>query len=231
MQKTNWQNYALEFLSIFIAVIAAFALENWNANRRDSRAEIKILTEVANGLKRDIDDVRLNVIGHKDGVAACRFWRRVVNNQPVGADSTQRYYSSLTRNFISIQNVSGYETLKSKGLEILKNDSLRAEIISLYEYDYNVLRKLEEEYSEMQFQQNYFPEFNQLVSANLIFDSHGMITDFSTPLILSSADKSLLMSYLWKIETNRRFTLYYYADIENKIQQLIQHVENEINGG
>lgn len=229
MNKTNWKNYTLEFLSIFIAVIAAFALENWNTNRRDGRAEIKILTEISNGLKRDIDDVRLNVLGHKDGVAACKFWRRVANNQPVSADSTQRYYSSLTRNFISIQNVSGYETLKSKGLEILKNDSLRSEIISLYEYDYNVLRKLEEEYSEMQFQQNYFSEFNHLVSANLIFDGNGMITAISMPLILSSADKGLLMSYLWKIETNRKFVLYYYADVENKIKQLVEHVENEIN--
>ncbi len=31
MQKTNWKDYALEFLSIFIAVVAAFALETYDS--------------------------------------------------------------------------------------------------------------------------------------------------------------------------------------------------------
>lgn len=35
MKKGNWKKYGIEFLSIFIAVIAAFALNNWNDNRRD----------------------------------------------------------------------------------------------------------------------------------------------------------------------------------------------------
>ena len=41
--------YTFEFLSIFIAVISAFALNNWNDNRRDRLAENKILTEIYNG--------------------------------------------------------------------------------------------------------------------------------------------------------------------------------------
>ncbi len=229
MKKVNWQEYAFEFLSIFIAVISAFALENWNDNRRDSRAETKILTEISNGLKRDITDAQLNVIGHKAGMTACRFWRNVLNNRSVNTDSTQYHYLNLTRSFISIQNVSGYETLKSKGLELVQNDSLRFEIISLYEYDFSVLQKLEEEYAEMQFHQNYFMEFNQLVAPNFIFNEKGMISSINIPLNLSAAEKNTLLSYLWKIEVNRQFILFYYADIESKIQKLIKNIEGETN--
>ncbi|MFK7748164.1 MAG: hypothetical protein AB8B65_07230 [Kordia sp.] len=35
----NWKKYTFEFLSIFIAVISAFALNNWNENRNNRNAE------------------------------------------------------------------------------------------------------------------------------------------------------------------------------------------------
>jgi len=38
MEKTNWRKLSFDFLSMFIAVIAAFALNNWNENRRDNEA-------------------------------------------------------------------------------------------------------------------------------------------------------------------------------------------------
>ena len=47
---TNWKRFGFESLSIFIAVVAAFALDNWNENRKEQLAESKILTEVYNGL-------------------------------------------------------------------------------------------------------------------------------------------------------------------------------------
>jgi heme O synthase-like polyprenyltransferase len=52
-KSRNLRKYAFEFLSIFIAVIAAFALNNWNDNRKDRIAESKILTEISNGLELD----------------------------------------------------------------------------------------------------------------------------------------------------------------------------------
>ena len=68
--RINWKKLGLEFLSIFIAVISAFALNNWNENRRDNEAANKILAEISNGLKKDIDDVRINKKGHEDGILA-----------------------------------------------------------------------------------------------------------------------------------------------------------------
>jgi hypothetical protein len=78
------------------------------------------------------------------------FWRKVFTNEATNLDSVRQYYFLLTRDFVSIQSTSGYETLKSKGLELIKNDSLRTKIISLYEYDYKTLTQVEEEYNELQ---------------------------------------------------------------------------------
>lgn len=226
--KQNWKKYAMEFISIFIAVISAFALNNWNDNRRDHKAATKILTEISNGLQKDLVDIKINMGGHVEGLNACQYWRKILANQEVDPDSLQQYYLALTRDFFSAQNNSGYETLKSKGLELVRHDSLRFDIISLYEYDYKSLKTMEEEYFEMQFQENYFQDFNRLIAPNFNFDETGNILSINTPLSINLEDKQILLAYLWKIQINRRFILRYYANMEQKIRDLTRRIEKEI---
>lgn len=218
----------MEFFSIFIAVISAFALNNWNDNRRDNQAATKILTEISNGLEKDLDDININIRGHKSGINACIYWRKIISNQEVDIDSLARYYMGLTRDFFSAQNNSGYETLKSRGLELVKNDSLRFDIISLYEYDYESLKTMEENYYEMQFQENYFEDFNKSLAPYFVFDDKGDIVGLNSPVKLKPSEKNILLSYLWKIEKNRNFIMSFYGLMENKINDLTQQIDNEI---
>ncbi len=230
-RKGNWKKYTMEFISIFIAVVSAFALNNWNDNRRDQQAATKILTEISNGLQKDLDDIKINMGGHREGINACKYWRRVINNQAFSMDSLGRYYIGLTRDFFSAQNNSGYETLKSKGLELLQNDALRFDIISLYEYDYESLKTLEENYAEMQFHDSYFKDFNDKLAPNFEFDSNGDIIRINQPVAISKTDKKILLTYLWKIQFNRSFILRYYASMEQKILGISQRIEKEIKDG
>ena len=226
--KWDWKKYVMEFISIFIAVISAFALTNWNENRREEEAATKILLEISNGLQKDLEDVRINVYGHKEGIKACQFWRAVLSNQEVNYDSLYEHYINLTRDFFSVQNNSGYETLKSRGLELLKNDSLRFDIISLYEYDYKSLKTMEEDYYEMQFQENYFKELNDIIAPNFEFDSIGNIASIQQPLRISQKETKLILTYLWKIQVNRNFILKYYGSMEEKIQKIDQNINMQI---
>ncbi|MEL6254072.1 MAG: hypothetical protein AAFR87_18835 [Bacteroidota bacterium] len=229
MKETNWKNYGFEFLSIFIAVISAFALTNWQENRRERKAEDKILIEILHGLEKDIEDVNLNMRGHKGGLRACAYWRRLINHESNSLDTLTQYYFALTRDFISIQNVSGYETLKSRGLELIEDDSLRFDIISIYEYDYEILLKFEEEYQEMQFHRSYYEEINKIIAPHLSFNETGEITGLKVPLKLNANERKLLLSYLWKISLNRNFILKYYADLKDKLEKLQIKIDKHLN--
>lgn len=229
MKLGKWKKRGFEFLSIFIAVVSAFALNNWNENRRDSNSESKILIEIANGIKKDLEDIKSNVKGHNSGIRACRFFRNLLMAQQDSADSLIIHYHHLTRDYVSIQNTAGYETLKSKGLELVQNDSLRLEIIALYEYDYNTLRKLEEEYAEMQFQESYFLEINKVLAPSFTFDTLGMVTGLDLPLDLKDKERKALLLYLWKIQGNRQFILYFYEEIEKKILAVKESIRAEID--
>lgn len=229
MKKKKLEKYIFEFLSVFFAVILAFILSNWNEKIKDRNAENKILNEINNGLHKDLKDIQLNITGHKLGLKSVNYFRKLIANDTVSKDSLMIYYFSLTRDFISIQNTSGYATLKSKGLELIQNDSLRMNIISVYEYDYNTLRKLEEDYYELQFHENYFKEINNLIAQNLQFNEEKKIIGINTPLKFKQKEEKIILTYLWKIQANRNFILQYYSEVENNIVELKKKIEKELN--
>jgi|TARA_B110000093_G_C12876633_1_gene370052 hypothetical protein len=228
LRKRKWKKYTFEFLSIFVALISAFALNNWNDNRKSDKSENKILIEIANGLEKDIEDIKQNKLGHKYGISACNYFRKALSDKNLSQDSLKIYYNSLTRDFISIQNTAGYETLKSRGLELIKNDTLRLKIISLYEFDYQILRKLEEEYSEMQFQENYFKEINHSLAPNFIFNDENLIMGIELPLKISNGEKKVFLLYLMKIQGNRNYIMNFYNQIEEKVIEVRKDIEKEI---
>lgn len=225
----NWEKYGFEFLSIFIALISAFALNNWNDKRHSRNAENKVLTEISIGLEKDLADIKVNETGHKNGIRSANFFRDMIAGKPVRKDSIIIHYIALTRDFVSLQNTSGYEVLKSKGLELIENDSLRTMIVSLYEYDFNTLRKLEEEYSEMQFHENYFKEINAILSRHFIFDANKTLTGFNLPLKMSETEEKLFLTYLIKMQMNRAFILQFYSDIEKSIEKVQAQIKKEVN--
>ena len=228
MNMKNWKKYSFEFLSIFTAVILAFALNNWNENRRNNNAKNKILSEIYNGLNKDLEDFRMNESGHKLGIKSIVFFKNVLSNKLESSDSVMFHYYHLTRDFISIQNTSGYEALKSKGLELIENDSLRSKIISLYEFDYSILKKLEEEYYESQFQENYFEKINQIIAENFILDKNKNIIGINIPLKVSESEEKILLTYLWKIQVNRDFILGCYSDVISKTERIRNEIGKEI---
>lgn len=227
--KSRWGKYAFEFLLIFIAVLAAFMLNNWNDNRKDANAEAKLLFEMSNGLEKDLVDLNDNFGGHKSGIAAVKFWRKVFLNQEFNKDSLIQCYFDINRDYISLQNTSAYTNLKSRGLELIGNDSLRLKVIALYEYDYVLLKAFEEEYVETQFHESYFNDFNEAVAPNLDFNKKGNIIGMKQPFKISSAEKNILLSHLWKNQLNRGVLVRFYEDVIGKVEDLRAMIAEELD--
>ncbi|MFK8039245.1 MAG: hypothetical protein AB8B74_13205 [Crocinitomicaceae bacterium] len=217
-----------EFLSVFFAVVSAYGLKNWYDYKRDAFSEEKILMEINKGLSKDLFDIKSNVRGHDGGLRACKVFNKIIQGFNYEGDSLGDYYSNLTRDFINAQNIAGYTTLKSKGLELVDNDRLRQEIISIYEYDYNTLRKFEEEYEEMQFHKSYFNTLNNILAPNFVFSSSGKIEAIKYPLQISESDRNIVRSVILKIYTNRLFIKQYYKQLEYKLKHLRISIESEL---
>lgn len=227
-KKPKLGKYFFDFVSVFFAVIAAFALNNWNDNRKDAEAEEKILLEIKNGLVADLSDVTDNMNAHKNGLRSCDFFRRVFNGLEVPQDSVQFSYMYLTVSNATVMNTSGYESLKSKGLEIIKNDSVRVKIIELYEVYYEGLMKHEEENPTLMIFDNFYLPINKALSPYMKFTTDTYQMELSSTVSLDPVKKKQLESYLWRMQLVRKIMIRQYEQTEEKIKALLNSLENEL---
>lgn len=102
-------------------------------------------------------------------------------------------------------------------------------IIALYECDFEALRKFEEEYVEAQFQKSCFDGVNKVIAPNLKFNEKGIITGIKLPIVASEYDKKIALSYLWKIKNNRAFVLFFYKNLQSKIEDVQKRLEVELS--
>jgi len=190
------KKYLSDFALIFISVILAFGLTEWSSHKGEKISESKLLTEIRNGIDSDLKDFEANLKMHnlsKDGVSALRNW---VNNEPVNQDSLNLYYYIAFRNYSPIINKTGYESLKQTNLKIISNDSLRFQIIKLYDFHYNILEQLENKNEEMQDFKTYFTLVNSILTPFMVFDDKGNLKTFKKS-DLSADQKKELLSYFW----------------------------------
>ena len=227
MKKTKWKKYILEFLSIFIAVISAFALTNWNDNRNSKDSEQKILTEITNGIGIDTQDFELNIVGHNLSLKANHAFRALLKGKTMPRDSVEKLYISLFRDYSPVINRSGYESLKEAGLKTITNDSLRFQIIELYDYHYGIIKILDE-VSEMESFENYFASINTLLHPYMEFDSEGNLTHIESPENLSDANRKEILSYLWRLQNNRTYKVAKYKSILKVMEHVKSNIEDEI---
>ena len=183
---------------------------------------------IQNGLTEDLKDIKVNLNGHLDGIKACHYFNEFAQGKEVTNDSMVQYYFDLTRDFVTVQNKSGYESLKSQGLDLIKDDELRFEIISLYEYDFAVNEKLEEGYDALQFNKNHFKEINQIIAPYFVFDSLGRITKIESPVKLTKSEKQTLLSALWKIRQNRGFMIAVYGASIKQIEIVNEMIDEDL---
>lgn len=223
------KKYFSAFAVTFISVILAFVLTEWSSNKNEKLSETKLLTEIDNGIQIDLKDFEANIGGHQSSLRAIALMRNWIDNEPIPQDSIGIYYNVLFRNFTPIINKSGYESLKATNLKVITNDSLRFQIINLYDYYYTIIEKLEDNVAEMQDFSTFYTPTNKIVSQYMTFDKNGKFIELKKATDLTKSQKQELLSYLWKMENNKKFKIFRYHNVIDEIKKLDQHIKNELN--
>jgi hypothetical protein len=138
--------YALgELILIVAGIYIALQLDDWKNARDRHHAEIEILDEIAAGFEKDIGDLKFNISLHE---SAIRSGNKVIqhfeNNLPY-SDSLSIHFATILWYSRLTANDGPFENLKSKGLDLVTNDTLRSSITSMYDIMYEALRQFEED--------------------------------------------------------------------------------------
>jgi hypothetical protein len=227
--------YAIgEIVLVVIGILIALQINNWNEAHKSKVIETQLLKQMKSDLQSNLNDVEFNL----------RIQDTVVLSANILLDhmkSGQPYHDSLARHFSKtfawthiVINQGAYETVKSKGVDIISNISLRNEILELFEGKLDFVKKYEAiiksdiEY----FRLNHGPTYFKQIEHIKIGEKDGIVTGQTIPhnyeeLRIDSTYRFHLHSIL--TENNlfkNKWNLNYYNDIIKVIKMIDKELEN-----
>ena len=132
--------YAIgEIVLVMVGILLALQVNNWNELRIQRQKEVVNLLELKKGLESDLITEFIPGIDYyvKRKKAVNKLKGFYNDTKTIHNDSLLKYFRiSLSGEWNFIFNVATYENLKSTGIDIISNDSLRTNISSLYSNEY-----------------------------------------------------------------------------------------------
>ncbi|MCK0134306.1 DUF6090 family protein [Arenibacter sp. S6351L] len=155
-----------EIFLLVIGILIALQINNWNEAKKARKIELYILKEIHKNLELDVLDLQEND----------RLLAKSINHMKIildYLDNKRPYDNTLELHLQSFslfphfwQNTSGFEMLKSRGLETISNEILRTEITYLYDNDYELMKTWEREILDFINIYVYKEEFSKFLTKN-----------------------------------------------------------------
>lgn len=142
----KYLRYAIgEILLVVIGILIALQLTDWNEDRKSGIAETKLLLELKENIRTNIDLLNSQLNDHQAGIRSNQILMEVIKNIKAYDDSLAFHFHIATIILPSNLSFAAFEELKSSGFDILRSDQLRREIIQLYDETYrDMILKLSE---------------------------------------------------------------------------------------
>ncbi len=137
----KYLKYAVgEVFLVMIGILIALSINNWSENSKERKFEKKMLTEIHLALESDIDYFENNINRLNSLDSAIEVMLRLIAEKAPFIDSlynqSRRRSYFLATGIIYQYNPGPYEALKATGVDKIKNDLLRKELINLYDFEY-----------------------------------------------------------------------------------------------
>jgi len=218
--------YAIgEIILVVIGILIALQINNWNENRKRQNEELILLADVKHNLETMLTSFRSDTIYNANTIVQYNKIDYYIDNDLPYSIELDSVFGILT--FWSGPTITGtaYNSLQSKGLDLIKNEVLKQDIINMYE---KVLKKLILDY------ENAESKLSEIIVEPFLVKYVKRLNNKSLYLARPNDFESLkqnqeFSNILSHIIRQRLRGIKYYADVMNQIQTLIDEIENEID--
>lgn len=212
----------VEIVLIFIGISLAIQFENWNEGRRERADEVSLLTSIRDELLKDTIDISVNSWAYSLAIGRdSTILSQLTSRRPIDP-ATVHYFQDMLHNVDFTYQNSAYETLKSRGLHLIRNADLRSRIVSLYGFEYKRTERMEngggidQRIGRIA---DYFFEHFQL-------DESGNVVPLDYEAVLNDRGFHLLLSYTLD---SKWFLRKHYADLLSEVTELVADIDREIS--
>lgn len=122
-----------EIVLVVIGILIALSLNNTNQKKQERQRELKMLGEIKSELLATIEDLADDKEDHQRNLASCEIICENLINRAGYHDSLLLHFFLTSDREAYNPKTSAYQSLKSTGIDLISNDSLRIEITSIYE--------------------------------------------------------------------------------------------------
>lgn len=138
--NTNWKYAFGEVVLIVVGVSLALIANSWYESRQERQEEIRILEEIEQALEADVGVLREQVEVLRESQTQLVDLLEALRSDEI-VDAEMRLNLSAVHTWRGIALRFGpYEELKNRGLSLISSDSLRQNLVDLYDSSFQSLR-------------------------------------------------------------------------------------------
>jgi len=223
LNAINWRHAIGELLLIVVGILIALQASDWQNRRVDRQTEIAYLEEISTSLSTDIDVVTAGIDRYRQlEMRIIELLSRLDSELPY-ENSVDTFFGAVYGVNAFSLNAAAYESLKSHGLTLISDRTLRSEIAMMYELTYpNTQRAIHyEESTVLDILRPYF----LLHFTDLTFDKSATPIDYD----FVANDTKFLNLANYRLQLIRQNQIPTFERAAAKMEKLIQALELELS--
>lgn len=136
VRAANWRYAGSELFLIVAGILIALALDDWRTSRSERAAELSMLAQIRSSLLADREVLKASLERIRGRDERIRRLATHLRMELPYADSLDVYFGAVNRYEPVHLNRSPYESLKTRGLNLISSDSLRIQMLRVYDQVY-----------------------------------------------------------------------------------------------
>jgi hypothetical protein len=217
-----WYFAIAEFVLVVLGILLALQIENWNQNRLERKQEIVLLNEMKVNLQSGLRDAHYNYNYHQETLFSTEVVLRYLEGEIEYHDSLGGHFGKMGRTTFFDENISTYESLKSIGIDLISNDSLRQKLTYLYSARYDYINAVELAVGQGNLINMYSQQVKKFEIATYL--------DWADPLDPEGIRKdNEYKNHMKANQVSMQYLMRSYRIVIGLIEEIIQLIEMELN--
>ena len=218
--------YAIgEIILVVIGILIALSINNWNNGQKDKKAEIKYLNQINNSLKNSQLILNAHIDRNKKILKDGEILFDHLKSKKALNDTIKQLFVIIVYDQSVSLSTAAFENLKSGGLSLISNDSLKIDIINIYDQE---LKYIQTTFAN-QIENGITSIINPFYIKNFEWDDS---KENQSLLVPNNYDELLqnreMTNILSEVNSLRIYAIRFYENTQKKLSDLILKIETEI---
>ncbi len=216
--------YAIgEIVLVVIGILIALSINKANDAEKQRLKEITLLTEMSKNLQIDYKDLDFNIKGSAERIQANEIILKTLQDRIPMNDSLKPYYGNILGNFQLSTNTAAWENLKSVGLDLVSDDSLRNAISNLYTVKYKYLENVTKGADDGYQWNTFYPQFLDLINVDQFWVSAEPVSHEAL-MDNRKFQETLKMNLFFRYYMQSQYTMIH-KDVNALLEQIEEHIQ------